>query len=103
MVSLHSNLIPVFANLISAPASGLSDLQTYDADPGRRALQIRTMARTFQEAIAAPERCPFPVIVATHGFTLGLAIDIISACDVRYAASDSVLSIKVRHSSIFSS
>jgi len=35
------------------------------------------------------------VIVATHGLALGLAIDIITACDVRYAASNTSFSIKV--------
>lgn len=35
-----------------------------------------------------------PVIVALHGTALGLAIDISLACDVRYAASDAMFSIK---------
>lgn len=37
-----------------------------------------------------------PVIAAVHGIAFGLAIDMISACDVRYAASDVKFSIKVR-------
>ncbi|KAG1814726.1 ClpP/crotonase-like domain-containing protein [Suillus subaureus] len=48
----------------------------------------------IQHAVAAPERCPIPVIAAVHGIVIGLGIDIISACDVRYAASDAKFSIK---------
>jgi len=65
-------------------------------DAARAAFHIGHHAKEFQYAIAAPERCPFPVIVATHGLALGLAIDIITACDIRYAASNSIFSIKVR-------
>jgi len=63
-------------------------------DPARAAFHLGHHIKEFQHAIAAPERCPFPVIVATHGLALGLAIDIISACDVRYAASNTSFSIK---------
>ena len=49
----------------------------------------------FQDCISAIERCPYPVIAATHGVAYGLSIDIISACDVRYAASNVVFAIKV--------
>lgn len=79
-----------------APVSGLDDLKTYDKDVGRKALQTQTILKAFQQAIGAPERCLCPVIAAVHGITLGLSVDIISACDVRYAASDSVFSIKVQ-------
>lgn len=75
--------------------TGLDDIETFDKDPGRRAIQIRDILTEFQAAIAAPERCLCPVIVAVHGITFGLSIDIMVACDVRYAAADSVFSIKV--------
>ncbi|KAG1767108.1 Delta2-dienoyl-CoA-isomerase, partial [Suillus occidentalis] len=65
-----------------------------DTDPARRAHLIRTDILSIQHAITAPERCPIPVIAAIHGLVIGLGIDIISACDVRYAASDASFSIK---------
>ena len=65
------------------------------SDPSRRALQQRDHLQSFQGCISAIERCPYPVIAATHGIAYGLAIDIISACDVRYTASNAVFSIKV--------
>ena len=83
-------------------ATGLDDVKNMDKDVGRRALQLRSTLLAFQEAIAAPERCLCPVIAAVHGATIGLAIDIISACDVRYAAADALFSIKVSSCLTFS-
>ena len=76
--------------------TGLSAISANPVDAARAAFHIGHHVKEFQYAIAAPERCPFPVIVATHGLALGLAIDIITACDIRYAASNSNFSIKVR-------
>lgn len=75
---------------------GLIKFSTNDTstDPARRALLIRTDIISIQHAITAPERCPIPVIAAVHGIVIGLGVDIISACDVRYAASDASFSIK---------
>ncbi|TFY50325.1 hypothetical protein EVJ58_g11095, partial [Rhodofomes roseus] len=56
--------------------------------------QLRDQVLSFQNCISAIERCPYPVIVAAHGIAYGLSIDIMAACDVRYAASNSVFSIK---------
>ncbi|KAG2052241.1 ClpP/crotonase [Suillus hirtellus] len=63
-------------------------------DPARRALLVRNDILDIQHAVSAPERCPIPVIAAAHGLVIGLGIDIISACDVRYTASDAKFSIK---------
>ncbi|KAF9218616.1 Delta2-dienoyl-CoA-isomerase [Gyrodon lividus] len=74
---------------------GLSFDTAFDsADPARTAHALRTHLLAFQDAISAPERCPVPVIAAVHGVAYGLAIDIIAACDVRYAAGDATFSIK---------
>lgn len=62
---------------------------------GRRALQIRDYTIEFQNAISSTERCPVPVIIAVHGIAYGLPIDVMGACDVRYASSDATFSIKV--------
>ncbi|EIN13100.1 ClpP/crotonase [Punctularia strigosozonata HHB-11173 SS5] len=71
----------------------LSTLPTA-TDPARTAYQLRPEILSFQHAISAPERCPVPVIAAVHGVAFGLAIDIIAACDIRYAARDATFSIK---------
>ncbi|KAF9644685.1 ClpP/crotonase [Thelephora ganbajun] len=74
--------------------SGLSAIPASPVDAARAALHVGHHIKEFQHAIAAPERCPFPVIVAIHGLALGLAIDMITACDVRFAASNASFSIK---------
>jgi delta(3,5)-delta(2,4)-dienoyl-CoA isomerase len=90
-------LSSAFPNVFSAGIDfqGLMKLGAGDAtDPARRAFVIRDDILDIQHAVAAPERCSIPVIAAVHGIVIGLGIDIISACDVRYAASDAKFSIK---------
>jgi len=91
-VVISSTIPKIFSGGIDFQA--LNSMATYDKDPARRALQIRKFTMDFQDAIAATERCPFPVIAAVHGAAIGLSIDMISACDVRYAASNTSFSIK---------
>jgi Delta3,5-Delta2,4-dienoyl-CoA isomerase len=69
--------------------------QGTETDPARKALQLWKDISRFQHAISATERCPYPVIAAVHGIAYGLAIDILSACDIRYAAENVRFSIKV--------
>ena len=92
---LHFFCCDYFDGVETAVNTGLSAIPVNPVDPARAAFHIGHHIKEFQHAIAAPERCPFPVIVATHGLALGLAIDIVSACDVRYAASNTSFSIKV--------
>jgi delta(3,5)-delta(2,4)-dienoyl-CoA isomerase len=63
-------------------------------DGARTSLAMRKVLLDFQHVIGAPSRCPFPVIAALHGAVIGLGVDLISACDIRYAASDTSFSIK---------
>jgi delta(3,5)-delta(2,4)-dienoyl-CoA isomerase len=66
-------------------------------DAARASLSTFWDITAFQHAVAAPLRCPFPVIAAVHGMTLGVGVDMITACDIRYAAEGSQFSIKVFH------
>lgn len=63
-------------------------------DSARASFATRNEMIRFQRAIGAPERAPFPVIVAVHGHVIGLGVDMISVCDIRYAASNSSFAIK---------
>jgi delta(3,5)-delta(2,4)-dienoyl-CoA isomerase len=74
----------------------LAEMEDSISDPARRVYRTRNHMLAVQRAINSPARCPFPVIAAVHGPVIGLGIDVISACDVRYAASNAVFSIKVR-------
>lgn len=80
---------------VSIIVKGSDKSASYNKEPARRALQLRKDIQIFQSAISATERCPYPVIAAVHGVAYGLAIDIITTCDVRLAAEDSKLAIKV--------
>ena len=64
-------------------------------DGARVSLAVHKFLQMFQTAITKPESAPFPVIVAVHGLVIGLGVDIMCACDVRYAAESSTFSIKV--------
>ncbi|TFK26071.1 Delta2-dienoyl-CoA-isomerase [Coprinopsis marcescibilis] len=63
-------------------------------DGARSSLAMRKKLLEFQQAIGSVERCPFPVIAAVHGYVIGLGVDMISACDIRYSASNAVFTIK---------
>ncbi|MDJ0790453.1 MAG: enoyl-CoA hydratase-related protein [Acidimicrobiia bacterium] len=58
----------------------------------RRAMyeRIRAMQHTFS-AIAD---CPQPVIAAVHGYCIGAGVDLITACDMRFASADAVFSVR---------
>jgi delta(3,5)-delta(2,4)-dienoyl-CoA isomerase len=45
--------------------------------------------------VSSIERCDKSVVAAVHGLCLGGGIDIIAACDIRFAAEGSIFSIKV--------
>lgn len=64
-------------------------------DGARVAFQMRKDLTELQNAIGAAERAPFPVIVALHGNVIGLGVDLIGSCDIRYAASNTSFIIKV--------
>lgn len=63
-------------------------------DSARASLQTRKTLLAFQHAIGAPERAPFPVIAAVHGHVIGLGVDLIGVCDIRYAAANTSFAIK---------
>ncbi|KII83928.1 hypothetical protein PLICRDRAFT_168445 [Plicaturopsis crispa FD-325 SS-3] len=91
-IVLASALPKIFASGIDLTA--LDHINNLHPEPARRAFELRSHVKAFQNSIAAPERCPIPVIVAVNGPVYGLGVDIISACDVRYASSDATFAIK---------
>ncbi|WOO77333.1 Delta(3,5)-Delta(2,4)-dienoyl-CoA isomerase, mitochondrial [Vanrija pseudolonga] len=68
------------------------------ADPARRALALYDHILEFQGAISSLQKARPPVIGAFYGYSLGLAVDIASACDIRLAAEDvkfGIMEVKV--------
>ncbi|KAJ5155127.1 Crotonase core [Penicillium coprophilum] len=78
---------------VKAASEGLlsSDTRT---DPARKAVDLRRHIAIFQDCITAVERCEKPVVVAMHGYSLGLGIDLSTATDVRLCARDTRFGVK---------
>ena len=55
---------------------------------------LHDLIRQMQWSVTCLERCRVPVIAAIHGFCLGGGIDLITACDIRFAAADAVFGIR---------
>jgi enoyl-CoA hydratase len=60
---------------------------------GGRFRQLDEILR-LQRSITSVAKMPKPVIAAVHGLCLGGGIDLVTACDVRYASEDAVFSIR---------
>ncbi|KAN0066475.1 hypothetical protein ACQY0O_000569 [Thecaphora frezii] len=74
--------------------SSVADVMAAQPDAARKAVVMRHQLIEFQEAISWLEHVEKPVIAAAHGVAFGLAVDIMSACDIRYAAKGTRFSIK---------
>lgn len=61
---------------------------------GRKREKLRGFIFRLQDAITAIEDCRKPVLAAIHGACVGGAVDIVSACDMRYCTEDAYFSIK---------
>jgi enoyl-CoA hydratase len=74
----------------------LMDLQKYNQIPceGRKREKLRYFIFKLQESINAIEKCRKPVLAAIHKACVGGAVDIVSACDMRYCTEDTYFSIK---------
>ena len=67
-----------------------------DRVPSAAELARRTHADVLrlQASFNAVSDCPKPVIAAIHGYCLGGAVDLISACDIRVCSADTVFSVR---------
>ncbi|CAM3080946.1 enoyl-CoA hydratase [Pseudomonas floridensis] len=63
-------------------------------DTGRNARLLRRKIIDMQASFTAVDKCRKPVLAAIQGYCLGGAIDLISACDVRYATADVQFAIR---------
>ncbi|NJL15236.1 MAG: crotonase/enoyl-CoA hydratase family protein [Microscillaceae bacterium] len=63
-------------------------------DPARARENFRATVLEMQESFTAIERCRKPVLAAMHGACIGGAIDMASACDMRYCSEDAYFCVK---------
>ncbi|MBM4266134.1 MAG: crotonase/enoyl-CoA hydratase family protein [Deltaproteobacteria bacterium] len=61
---------------------------------GRMRANMRLNVLELQESFTALEKARMPVIAAVHGGCIGGAVDMISACDMRYATRDAFFCIQ---------
>lgn len=64
-----------------------------DSDEGRQREKIRQFAKELQAPIDAIESCRKPVLAAIHNACVGGGVDIVSACDMRYATEETFFAI----------
>jgi len=64
------------------------------ADLARSQELLRALILDLQDCVSSIERCRKPVIAAIHGPCIGGAVDIVSACDMRYASANAVFSVR---------
>ena len=64
-----------------------------DESPGHAREKLFHTIRHLQSTITAIELCRKPVLAAIHAACLGAAVDIVTACDMRYATADAYFSV----------
>ena len=64
-----------------------------DADEGRQREKIHHFAQQLQAPINAIETCRKPVLAAIHNACVGAGVDVITACDMRYATQAAYFAI----------
>ncbi|KAJ3305368.1 hypothetical protein HDV03_001661 [Kappamyces sp. JEL0829] len=63
--------------------------------PARDALAfLNGQLKPWQEALTSIETCRKPVICCLNGLAIGGAIDLATACDIRFCTSDTVFSVR---------
>ena len=74
--------------------SVFAGLGTSDAEAGRRHARTRSSARALQWSFTALEKARVPVLAAVHGGVIGGAVDLVTACDLRYATEDAFFCVQ---------
>ncbi|MBL0166255.1 MAG: crotonase/enoyl-CoA hydratase family protein [Propionivibrio sp.] len=63
-------------------------------DPARSHEALRLLILDLQDCLTCIERCRKPVLAAIQGACIGAGVDLVSCCDMRYAAADAQFSVR---------
>ncbi|MDZ7732011.1 MAG: crotonase/enoyl-CoA hydratase family protein [Acidimicrobiia bacterium] len=63
-------------------------------EQGRRRANLRLGVRELQESFTCLERARVPVLAAVQGGCIGGAVDLVTACDLRYATADAFFCVQ---------
>lgn len=80
----------------SSPDSvfALANPDSSSVDPARKSSLLLRHITDIQACITAIAKCGKPVIAAVHGLCWGLGVDLITACDVRFASPGASFCVK---------
>jgi len=70
------------------------ELDGEQAEAGRKHARLRSNAKVLQWSFTALEKARVPVIAAVQGGVIGGAVDLVTACDVRYASADAFFCVQ---------
>jgi enoyl-CoA hydratase len=73
---------------------GDNPLEGKSSEAGRRRAYLRQSAMMLQESFSAFEKARMPVLAAIQGGCVGGAVDMVTACDSRYATEDAFFVIQ---------
>ena len=74
--------------------SEMQAIATEESCEARKREKVLRSIEFFQAAVSAPELCIKPVLAAMQGNVIGGAVDLVTACDMRYVTNDAILSVK---------
>lgn len=74
-------------------APELPTMKDWDMSAGAKQKLFKSIF-PLQDSISCVERCSKPVICAFHGYCIGAALDLGSACDIRLASVDAKISLR---------
>ena len=74
--------------------ASMQELASRESCEGRRREALGNIIDFLQASISSTENCKVPVIAAISGHCIGGAIDLVSACDLRYCTEDAMFCIK---------
>lgn len=77
--------LSVFSSGGIAPESG---------DPAIAAEAFRNLVKLLQRSFSCLDECRMPVLAAIQGGCIGAGVDMVSACDIRYATEDAFFQIQ---------